>query len=76
MTSREQALVRFAEKLTVTPNAMAEADIRALRDAGLIDREIHDAVQVIGYFAYVNRLTLALGAELESPDRLGQSPAV
>jgi len=55
------ALLTYAEKLTLTPGAMVEADVAALREAGLDDGEILEANQVIGYFAYVNRLLNGLG---------------
>jgi alkylhydroperoxidase family enzyme len=40
---------------------VSEADVAALRHAGLTDREIHDACQVVAYFNYANRLTTGLG---------------
>ncbi|MBZ0298431.1 MAG: hypothetical protein K8J31_01765 [Anaerolineae bacterium] len=40
--------------------------IRGLRDAGLDDRAIHDATQIIGYFNYINRVADALGVEPET----------
>lgn len=55
------ALLQYAQKLTLTPGAMEEADVAALRDAGLDDGEILEANQIIGYFAYVNRLLNGLG---------------
>lgn len=44
---------------------MQEGQVRGLREAGLDDRAILDAVQVIGYFNYINRLVEALGVEPE-----------
>lgn len=32
---------------------------------GLTDPEIHDAVQVISYFNYINRIADAIGVDLE-----------
>ena len=58
---RELALMRYAEKLTLAPGEMAEADVLALREAGLDDGEILEANQIIGYFNYVNRLLNGLG---------------
>ena len=37
---RELSLMRYAEKLTLSPGAMVRADVVALRDAGLDDGEI------------------------------------
>ena len=44
---------------------MAQNDLDPLRAAGLTDKEIHDAVQVISYFNYINRVADALGTDLE-----------
>ncbi|WMS44692.1 peroxidase-related enzyme [Acuticoccus sp. MNP-M23] len=55
------ALLQHAEKLTLSPATMAQADIETLRDAGFDDGEILEANQVIGYFNYVNRLLNGLG---------------
>jgi uncharacterized peroxidase-related enzyme len=57
----ELALMRYAEKLTVNPGQMEEADVVALRDAGLDDGQILEANQIVGYFNYVNRLLNGLG---------------
>lgn len=56
----------YAEKLTLHPAQMTEADIIALRELGLDDRSIHDATQVISYFNYINRIADALGVERET----------
>lgn len=55
------ALLTYTEKLTLRPGEMVEADVAALRAAGLDDGEILEANQIIGYFAYVNRLLNGLG---------------
>ena len=57
----ELALLRYAEKLTLSPGTMTEADVAALRDGGLDDGEILEANQIIGYFNYVNRCLNGLG---------------
>ena len=44
---------------------MSRADIDALRRQGLSDRAINDAVQVIAYFNYINRVADGLGVDLE-----------
>jgi uncharacterized peroxidase-related enzyme len=62
----DAALCAFAEKLTLRPAEMSEADIKRLRRVGLSDRAIHDATQVIGYFNYINRVADALGVEPEA----------
>jgi len=54
---------------------MLPADLDGLRAHGFDDRAIHHAVQVIGYFNYVTRVTDALGVEAEAfiPPRGGDS---
>lgn len=65
LSPRERAILDYAEKLTLTPSRMAEADVGALRDAGLGDAEILDVCQVTAYYNYVNRMADGLGVELE-----------
>ena len=48
-------------KLTREPATVGLADADALRAAGWDDPAIHDAVQVIAYFNYVNRVAEAIG---------------
>ncbi len=65
ITPAEHAMLTYAEKLTITPGAMAKTDVMALRAAGFSDTAILDINQVTGYFAYVNRLADGLGVPLE-----------
>lgn len=58
---RELALLAYAEKLTLNPAALEKSDVDALKVAGLDDGEILEAVQIIGYFNYVNRHLNGLG---------------
>ncbi len=60
-TGAELALLRYTEKLTLTPGAMVQSDVQALKDAGIDDGAILEANQIIGYFNYVNRLLNGLG---------------
>jgi uncharacterized peroxidase-related enzyme len=61
LDGRELALMRYAEKLTLSPGMMTKADIDALFEAGLDDGEILEVNQIIGYFNYVNRCLNGLG---------------
>ena len=61
----DAALCAYAEKLTLTPRAMTEEDVAVLRSAGLEDVAIHDAVQVVAYFNYINRVADATHVDLE-----------
>ena len=58
-------LAEYAEKLTREPRACGSSDLEQLRGAGWCDVSIHDSVQVVAYFNYVNRVAEALGVEVE-----------
>jgi len=62
----ERALCMFADHLAREPAANGVADVEALRAVGLDDVAIHDATQVVAYFAYINRIANGLGVELET----------
>jgi len=75
LTEREEALVNYARKLTLTPHDMDEDDVKALRSVSLDDRAILDLAQCIGYFNYVNRVVTGLGVTLgEGEGPMGQWP--
>jgi uncharacterized peroxidase-related enzyme len=65
LAGRELALMQYAEKLTLTPVDMVEADVIALREAGLDDGEILEANQIVCYFNFVNRSINGLGVTTE-----------
>jgi len=65
LTPRQKALAGFAVKVTRKPASVRPRDLAALRRHGLSDRDILDAVQVISYFNYINRVADALGIDLE-----------
>ncbi len=65
LTAAEEALCAYAEKLTTSPASMECADIETLRAQGLDDAGIHDAIQVIAYFNYINRVADAVHVDLE-----------
>ena len=55
----------YAEKLTRDPGAVTESDLTELRQHEFDDVAIHDAIQVIAYFNYINRVADAVHVELE-----------
>lgn len=65
LSAADQALCAYAEKVTRAPASCGAADVAALRAVGFDDVAIHDAVQAIGYFNYINRVADALGVDLE-----------
>jgi uncharacterized peroxidase-related enzyme len=60
-----QALLDYSVKLTREPWSITATDVQALRDHGFSDEAIHDAVQVVAYFNYINRVCDGLGIEVE-----------
>jgi uncharacterized peroxidase-related enzyme len=62
---RLRALCVFAIKLTRESASVSRDDVDALRGHGLDDTAVHDAIQVIAYFNYINRVADAVGIEDE-----------
>ncbi len=73
LDAREQAAMRYAERLTLSPADMVQIDVEALRMAGWKDGEILEINQVTSYFCYANRTVLGLGCSTEG-DVIGLSP--
>jgi uncharacterized peroxidase-related enzyme len=64
LTGAEYAMLEYAEKLTLTPSNMCEADVQKLRDAGWTDRDILDIVHVCAYFNFRVRVVDGFGLEV------------
>ena len=62
---RTRALCDYASKLTRSPSAVTGDDVEVLRGHGLDDAAIHDAIQVIAYFNYINRVAEGVGTDPE-----------
>lgn len=56
----------YAVKLTKTPGDMTKSDVDGLRAVGFDDRDILDIVEVVSYYAYVNRIADGLGVTPEA----------
>ena len=65
LSDADRALCAYAEKLTREPWTARREDLDELRRHGFADEHISDAVQVIGYFNYINRVADGLGVDLE-----------
>jgi uncharacterized peroxidase-related enzyme len=65
LPARSKALAKFADLVTRTPAAVCRQDVDTLRKHGLSDRDILDAIEVIAYFNYINRVADALGIDPE-----------
>ncbi len=62
---RLRLLLDFAVQVTSAVHTVNEARLDALRAAGWPDAAILEAVEVIGFFNYYNRMADALGIEPE-----------
>ena len=65
MEPRVRALCDYALKLTAAPADVTVEDAELLRGHGWSDTAIHDAIQVVSYFNYVNRIAEAVGIDDE-----------
>lgn len=70
------SLLEYAEKVARNPASCTEQEIENLRGAGFSGAEIHDAVQVIAHFNYINRVVDALGCDFEPTCQQSRSYAV
>ena len=68
LDDRRVAILNYAERLTLEPASVTRADVDALRGAGLSDTDVLHVAEVVGYYAYVNRIADGLGVELEGED--------
>ncbi len=65
LSPADRALCDYAVKLTLAPGRMTGQDVDDLRGHGFCDAAITVAVQVIGYFNYINRVGDGLGVDDE-----------
>jgi uncharacterized peroxidase-related enzyme len=62
---RDRALCDYAVKLTARPADVGAGDAELLRGHGWSDAAIHDAIQVVSFFNYINRVAEGVGIEGE-----------
>lgn len=67
LTERQRAICAFAEKLTLKPVENTEADLEALRAAGLSEPDAWDVIEVAAMYNFTNRLALATG-QIPNPE--------
>ncbi len=61
MDDKLRAVFRFANKLTLEPGNISDADIDAVRSAGWSDQTIEDTICIVSTFAFLNRLADGFG---------------
>lgn len=67
----DMALCEFAIETTLTPFNASETRLSILKVLGFDDRAILDAVQIIAYFNFVNRIVLSLGVDYSDDELAG-----
>jgi uncharacterized peroxidase-related enzyme len=67
LDAADHAMLAYAEKLTLEPSTISQADADALREAGFTDAEIGDIALTVAFFAYMNRIVDGLGAHIPKP---------
>lgn len=67
LNAATKQLLIHAERVTLAPAECTAQDVADLLAAGWSDTAIHDAVQIVSYFNYINRVADALGVDPE-PD--------
>jgi uncharacterized peroxidase-related enzyme len=65
LTPRQRALCEVAERVSVRPTSMTDADWQPLRDLGFTDEMILEVTHVVGIFNHLTRLADGLGLELD-----------
>jgi uncharacterized peroxidase-related enzyme len=65
LDERRLVMLEYAEKLSLTPSSMTQADVDRLREVGFDDGDILAIAEVTSYYAYVNRIADGLGVEVE-----------
>ena len=61
ITAAERALLDLSLKITESPSHLTREDLRTLREEGLSEGQIAEAVYVAAIFAFFNRVADAFG---------------
>ena len=61
LSSREVAILSYVEKVTKTPSKIVPEDLTPLREQGLDDRGILQALMICASFNYLNRIADGIG---------------
>ena len=67
-----RATLKFLEKLTLSPSEIGQDDIAPMRQAGISDQDIEDAIYVSIYFNIIDRIADSLDFEVLSAEKFAQ----
>jgi uncharacterized peroxidase-related enzyme len=59
LDARRTAIAAYAEKVTLGPQELSEADLQTLRDAGLTQEEAWDVAELASMYNFTNRMAMA-----------------
>ena len=65
-----RATLGFLEKMTLRPDELSQSDAEAVRDAGVTDEALLDAIHVAALFNMIDRMADSLGFEPPAPEYL------
>ena len=71
LTKKQNAMLEFAEKLTLHPGKMKKDDVKGLRENGFSDEEILSITLITNYFNFVNRVANGLGVDFSEEEIQG-----
>jgi len=71
LSNHDRLLCELAERLTANESRDYSDQVEILKSAGFKDRAVLDAVQVIAYFNFVNRIVLGLGVTPSADEMKG-----
>jgi uncharacterized peroxidase-related enzyme len=72
VNEKVRATLGFLEKLTRTPNAVSQDDITAMKEAGVSEKGIEEAIYVCFVFCTINRLANSFDFELANEKSLNR----
>jgi alkylhydroperoxidase family enzyme len=64
LDARDKTMLEYAEKITIAPSEVSEADVERLKQAGWTEVEILDIAAVTSYRNFITRIADALGVQL------------
>ncbi|HXV49181.1 MAG TPA: peroxidase [Candidatus Binatia bacterium] len=64
LDAKDEAMLEYAQKITLVPSEVTEADVERLKQAGWNDAEILDIAAVTSYRNFITRIADALGVQL------------
>ena len=72
LDARARAICAYAEKLTLDPRRVEEADQQSLRDVGLTPEEAWDVIEITAMYNFTNRLAMGTNM-LPNPEYAAQA---